>query len=160
MLNLLSNAIKFTEQGKIKLVVTAALKIDNTYQLSFEITDNGIGISAEGQQKLFKPFSQVDNSISRIYGGTGLGLTICAQLVKQMGGEIGVKSTIGCGATFHFTIELLAISMDETQLAINSQNSDIDRAETAIRYPLTILIAEDNKINQVYCEKDFSSIGL
>jgi CheY-like chemotaxis protein len=159
LLNIFSNAIKFTDQGSIKLDITATLKKDKAYLINFKVTDNGIGISPEGQQKLFKPFSQVDNSISRRYGGTGLGLTISAQLVKQMGGDIGVESNIGCGATFYFTIELVETSINDIKLVSVSQNSETNIDKVAEKFPLKILIAEDNKINQIIAQKVFQQLG-
>ncbi|WP_057831587.1 ATP-binding protein [Colwellia sp. TT2012] len=85
LLNLLSNAIKFTNQGDVQIILTIDSMTDNHCNINLEIIDQGIGISTEDIDKLFKPFSQVDNSTTRLYGGTGLGLIICAQLVKQMG---------------------------------------------------------------------------
>ncbi|HEY1059091.1 MAG TPA: PAS domain S-box protein [Limnobacter sp.] len=99
--NLLSNALKFTDKGHIHLQVK---QIRNGEFLQFAIKDTGIGMNTEQISDLFKPFSQVDNSSSRKYGGAGLGLSICKSLAELMGGEIGVESTLGEGTTFHFTL--------------------------------------------------------
>lgn len=104
--NLLSNAYKFTSVGKISLEVVKTARVKNKVELFFIVIDSGIGIDKEGLDKLFQSFSQVDASISRKYGGTGLGLNISKQLVEMMGGGIRVESTPGKGSTFSFHIWL------------------------------------------------------
>ncbi len=104
--NLLSNAIKFTTVGKIMLEVVETARVGNRVELFFMVMDTGIGIADHDMDKLFKGFSQVDASISRKYGGTGLGLNISKQLVNLMGGDISVDSTAGKGSTFTFSVWL------------------------------------------------------
>ncbi len=111
LLNLMGNAIKFTDRGQVFVHITIkrADRLGNDQQsakLLFSVRDTGIGISPEGQTKLFESFSQVDGSPTRLYGGTGLGLAICKQLVEMMGGEIGVRSFLGNGSTFWFAVPL------------------------------------------------------
>jgi len=102
--NLIGNALKFTHKGEVFIMVTADKITDEKLQLCFEIRDTGIGIPKEQLDNLFKPFNQLDSSVTRKYGGTGLGLVICERLVKLMGGGIKVKSEPGKGSTFSFTI--------------------------------------------------------
>lgn len=102
--NLLSNALKFTAVGKIALQVLLTARVEDKVEIFFIVSDTGIGIDEEDRDKLFRSFSQVDASISRKYGGTGLGLNICKQLVELMGGGIEVESRKGRGSSFSFSI--------------------------------------------------------
>ncbi|APJ04389.1 response regulator [Silvanigrella aquatica] len=102
--HLVDNAIKFTKQGYALVKVTANLNTNNKYILKFEVRDTGSGISKKDISKLFKSFSQIDDSSTRKYGGTGLGLSIAKKLTELMGGNIGVKSDLGKGSIFNFTV--------------------------------------------------------
>ena len=104
LLNLLGNAIKFTEKGEIVLKLTLQDKNDAMLGIKFEVIDSGIGIPKEALSKLFEPFTQTDGSITRKYGGTGLGLTISYQLVSIMGGTLSVNSVVNEGSNFYFTV--------------------------------------------------------
>lgn len=103
--NLISNAVKFTERGTVSLEVFPT-KIDKDFGLKFVVSDTGIGMNEEQQQKLFESFSQADDSVTRKYGGTGLGLSICKQITTMMGGDIEVESKLGKGSQFTFEVKL------------------------------------------------------
>jgi signal transduction histidine kinase/HPt (histidine-containing phosphotransfer) domain-containing protein len=141
VLNLLSNAVKFTKDGTVVLKMTKDYN-EGKPVIRLAVSDTGIGIDAAGQERLFKPFSQVDATISRKYGGTGLGLTICKEIIDALGGKISVSSARGAGSTFWFEIPAEAgISMATT----DNGKSDVD-ATTLPR--LNILLVEDNAVNQ------------
>ncbi len=134
--NLISNAIKFTEEGEIAVYYNILEQTDEHALLQIKISDTGIGLSPEQQSKLFERFSQGDSSTTRQYGGTGLGLAISKQLVELMGGEIGVDSTLGKGATFWFTLKLATSKkqpLRPTMSDLHEQN---------------ILVVDDNATNR------------
>ena len=103
ILNLLSNAVKFTHVGGVDLNISMARSEGTQATLNFRISDTGIGIPKDKQAIIFQPFVQADGSTTREYGGTGLGLTIAAELAEMMGGRIWLESEVGCGTTFYFT---------------------------------------------------------
>ncbi|MDX2242143.1 MAG: response regulator [Leptolyngbyaceae cyanobacterium bins.302] len=151
--NLVSNAIKFTSQGEV--VIQAALKSETATHatITFSVSDTGIGISPAAQQKLFKPFSQVDASTTRRYGGTGLGLAISKQLVELMGGEIGVESTEGCGSRFWFT---LPFSKQPEEVP----NHSLDNAIAPSLEQMKLLVVDDNATNRKVLRYQVSSWGI
>ncbi len=117
LINLLSNAIKFTSEGQVALNVS----LDASGQYLFEVHDAGIGISQEIQAEIFKPFVQADDSTTRQFGGTGLGLTISENLVRAMGGSIGVESQPDSGTTFWFKLPLVTVNQSNKEINLNGQ---------------------------------------
>jgi two-component system, sensor histidine kinase and response regulator len=108
--NLITNAIKFTTRGEVNVAVTLEEEQEDKVKLHFSVSDTGIGLTKEQTGRLFTAFTQADNSTTRKYGGTGLGLTITKQFVELMNGNIWVESEYGEGSTFHFTIEFDKVS--------------------------------------------------
>lgn len=134
--NLLSNALKFTAVGKVTVEVLKTARVGDKIELFFLVIDTGIGIDKSDEDKLFQSFSQVDASISRKYGGTGLGLNICKQLVELMGGRIGVESQTGKGSAFSFSVWVGVSGEEEDvpqQMDIVAQNLLDDEDEGDIR---------------------------
>jgi PAS domain S-box-containing protein len=154
VVNLVSNALKFTpEGGKVELDVAPGRNMT----LQFEVSDTGIGMSAEVISRLFRPFAQGDSSTTRRFGGTGLGLAICKRLIELMGGEIHVRSIEGQGSIFLFSIplaELPATGLPSKNLAQTMALPGVGLAGAekkpemfAEEFPLRILVAEDNSTN-------------
>jgi signal transduction histidine kinase/BarA-like signal transduction histidine kinase len=142
--NLLGNAVKFTETGKITVGLRRIGSIDAiSVHLELSVTDTGIGIAQDKLASIFKPFVQSDSSVTRNFGGTGLGLTISSQLVQRMGGTLRVDSALGQGSRFFF--DFTAAIADQSPSPLSEPPAS---AEPPPIRPLAILLVEDNKINQ------------
>ena len=140
IVNLIGNAIKFTSAGVVELTVSA-----DATTLLFSVRDTGIGIAPEKLRSVFEAFTQADGSITRVYGGTGLGLTICTRLVELMGGRIWVDSVLGEGSCFHFTLPCQVVQLAERATAVPEVATDSELPQR----PLRILLAEDNAVNRM-----------
>jgi signal transduction histidine kinase/CheY-like chemotaxis protein len=143
--NLVSNAIKFTPEGSVTVTVRATARGEDRAEVSFAVSDTGIGIPANKVDKLFEPFIQADGSITRRFGGTGLGLAISRRLVELMGGRISARSEEGKGSVLSLSLPL-PIVPDRVGLG-NPQAAEVSAAYTG--GPLTVLLAEDNHVNQL-----------
>jgi len=150
LLNLGSNAVKFTERGQITLAIEIVERGERFARLRFEVRDTGMGMSSEVQRNLFQPFSQGDSSITRRYGGTGLGLTICRHLVRMMGGDIEVESTPGAGSRFHFELRFPTLVAAPTPLSVPraTQRKEAVPASGESLRGAHLLLVEDNPINR------------
>ncbi len=158
LFNLIGNAAKFTKQGGVDLDISQRHLTDDELELRFAVTDTGIGVSPEAQSRLFTKFSQADGSVTRKYGGTGLGLVICKQLTELLGGEINFESAPGEGSTFWFTVRCAPGDADAIESEIwMPEDTAIDASETD--RPLRILVAEDNHVNQIVLQAMLSKFG-
>ena len=156
--NLIGNAIKFTDTGEVRLRIETVRKDNETCWLSFAVSDTGIGISHVERQKLFQAFSQANTSITRTYGGTGLGLIISQRLVWAMGGSaIGIASEKGRGTTFSFEVPFRACSDVEIDTLFKSKTVLHTDASLLQGH---ILLVEDNYINQEVSREQLRHLGL
>jgi signal transduction histidine kinase len=142
LLNLMRNAVKFTRTGFVEIALLTALLPDRTLEVKFRVSDSGVGIHPDQHNAIFELFSQADNSTTRRFGGAGIGLAICAQIVRRMGSRISVVSTPGVGSDFAFTLRL-----------------KVHGRELQTLPSLSILYAEDNVINQLTAQKMLASKG-
>jgi signal transduction histidine kinase/ActR/RegA family two-component response regulator len=146
LLNLVGNALKFTPAGHVRVSLEVEPASGGDPHLRFSVEDTGVGISAEAMARLFQPFAQAEASTARHFGGTGLGLVICRQLVEMMGGRIEARSTPGRGSVFSFTIAYPA--REHVALATRTTGSLPDPSAIYQGPSLKILVAEDNEVNQ------------
>ena len=156
--NLISNAIKFTHEGQVEVQVHLLRQEDGRVWLKFSVSDTGIGMSSHQQKNLFMAFSQADTSITREYGGTGLGLVISQRLVEAMGGHsIEVVSEPGRGSIFSFELPL-AVCTPEQEQYLMTLRTQVVPSEGRLRGH--VLLVEDNAINQEVAQKQLRKMGL
>jgi len=152
LMNLTSNAIKFTPSNR-RVNITAR-KVQDKQQILFEIEDEGIGIAENRIQHIFKPFEQADNSVTRKFGGTGLGLTITKKMIELLGGSIAVQSNEGKGTVFSVVLPY----EEATQVEINREQYNIDGV--VFSPDNKVLVVEDNQLNQDMMRAIFQELGL
>ncbi len=150
LMNLLNNAVKFTDEGSIRVHVSLD-ESDNSL-LRFEVSDTGIGIPSDALQLLFDEFQQAGNDPSHQRGGTGLGLAICKNFSQRMGGQIGVRSTVGQGSTFWFTIQLEPAQAHQVQ--------ETESTELPNCCGVRVLVADDNPTNQFVVRHMLETLGV
>ena len=148
LLNLIGNAVKFTAQGEVVLRVEKQEETDEKVTLHFAVKDTGLGIASEKQQSIFESFTQADNSTSRRFGGTGLGLTISARLVEAIGGRIWVESKPGLGSTFHFTAPFAKATLSMVEFEPGSFSG------------LSVLVVDDNASHRRLMQEMFRHWGM
>jgi anti-sigma regulatory factor (Ser/Thr protein kinase) len=147
LVNLVSNAIKFTERGEVVVGVEVGDETDDEVVLGFEVVDTGIGIPDDRREAIFESFTQADATTTRHFRGTGLGLAIASRLVRLMGGELTVESTVGEGSVFSFTV----------RLEKREQVTEPTRASFAGG---RILVVDDNATNRKIIRAQLSSFGV
>jgi two-component system sensor histidine kinase EvgS len=158
LFNLIGNALKFTERGEVTVRLSHTVVDDKRIALQLAVTDTGIGIPLEVQEKLFTPFSQGDESTSRRFGGTGLGLSICQRLAEAMGGRISIESMPGNGATF--LVELAVDVADFTNEAAPAATAG-PIAPALMSFPhIRVLVAEDQPAGRNVIRRQLSKLNI
>ncbi|MFW5443831.1 MAG: ABC transporter substrate-binding protein, partial [Methylococcaceae bacterium] len=154
IINLVGNAVKFTAEGSITVSVKTEPLANNTVKLILSVIDTGIGIAAENIEYLFSPFIQADQSTTRLFGGTGLGLAVSKKLIGLMNGEIGVDSVLGEGARFWVSLSLPVANEDD----MLDQLTPVKHSDDKINGK--ILLVEDDKTNQLVAVSLLTKIGV
>jgi signal transduction histidine kinase/CheY-like chemotaxis protein len=150
LVNLLGNAIKFTEHGEVMLRVTTEGTNAPNVVLQFSVSDTGVGIPVDRQARIFEAFTQADGSMTRTYGGTGLGLTISSQLAQLMGGHLWVESAPGAGSTFHFTARFASVNAIAPPAA----------SEVISLHDRPVLVVDDNPKNRRLLDEMLKAWGM
>ena len=161
LINLISNGVKFTEVGSVKTSINLIKRDGVKIYLGFIIEDTGIGIPTQFLEKIFQPYIQVNNQISRKYEGTGLGLTISRQLARLLGGDIKVKSVMGEGSTFTLIIEAIDTTINTSDLSL--MNDDIPASPLSLSQEykkMTCLVIDDNSNNRIMLYQLLSNLGI
>ncbi|MGD9717041.1 MAG: CHASE domain-containing protein [Sulfuricurvum sp.] len=166
--NLLSNALKFTHKGKVSLNISLLERRGDRALIRFSAADTGIGMNESHIAKLFIPFSQADTSITRKYGGTGLGLTISRRLVNAMGGDLSVESRKGAGSTFSFDIDVAVTAWEREAAFITEREAPLGLGLASVHEKrnlselggLHVLLAEDNLLNQEVVTMMLGRVGI
>ncbi len=155
LLNLVGNAVKFTQRGQVVVAIRSETADEHGTLLRFAVTDTGCGISKEAQAQLFQPFTQVDGSLVREHGGTGLGLVIAKRLAELMGGAIGVNSEEGQGSEFWFTA---MVKPAQAEAFAPSTRTTVERRR--VRTDRPVLVVDDNEINRFVAVEHLRQLGF
>ncbi len=166
LINLLSNSIKFTENGFVKTDISLIKRVGIKIYLAFTVYDSGIGIAKQYLEKIFEPYVQVNNKLSRKYEGTGLGLSISRQLSRLLKGDIKADSILGNGSTFTLTIEAVDPTSSST-LSINPLKNNIEDEKYQIKTPpspiytnVSCLVIDDNPNNRITLQQILTTLGI
>ncbi|MCK5911773.1 MAG: response regulator, partial [Caulobacter sp.] len=160
LVNLISNAIKFTAKGEVSVSVSSRdMGGHEPHEVQFSVRDTGIGIDSDRLEMMFVAFQQADSSISRRYGGTGLGLTISRELVRLMGGDISVESTLGVGSAFTVSLPL-RIAVGPTDPKPSAAPDTAPNPAPSASSRMRVLVAEDNAVNRTVLAEILSQLGL
>lgn len=157
LLNLLNNGVKFTDKGSVTLDMQLVESHDLSIKILFKVTDTGIGISSEKIHSIFDSFTQANYDTNRVFGGTGLGLTIVKQLVELQGGSISVNSTLGSGSVFKVELPFKLLKKLEKTTGGKKASNKIPLNDLSA---VTILLVEDNKVNQFLAQKLLNKMGF
>ncbi|WP_018887317.1 response regulator [Paenibacillus massiliensis] len=160
LINLISNSVKFTDQGYVKLHASLREIEQDNVMLEFSVQDTGVGIDPAKADRLFQPFSQLDSSMTRKYGGTGLGLAICKTLVKMMGGDIHVDTTVQEGAHFKFTVKMKKAHSQTDTSKENEELEHLAGEEASVRPAAPVLVVDDHPINQKLMVSILGRLGM
>jgi PAS domain S-box-containing protein len=164
LINLLSNAVKFTSQGSVMLRAVPVDAEGSPGLVRFEVQDTGVGIAPGQLERIFEPFEQADNSTTRRFGGSGLGLSITRSLAEQMGGSISARSELGRGSTFAITVPLaMAQAGQDVPLEVSTSKplrSDADQALRQHHQGARVLLAEDNLVNRILATELMALVGI
>ncbi|MBF0184793.1 MAG: response regulator [Magnetococcales bacterium] len=168
--NLLNNAIKFTEKGEIVVAVRELVRHGDRVAVAFSVQDSGVGMEPEQLEKIFQAFQQADGTITRRYGGTGLGLTICRHLVELMGGTIYATSSLGKGSCFTFLLPMqIAESANSTDASVFRQNvfshNTLNQQEPSWQalfrlHGVKVLLVDDHEINLLIAQEILHQVGI
>jgi len=156
LLNLLSNAIKFTNTGMVKMLSAISDRTDNSITMHFEVKDSGIGMTKDQLDRVFNPFTQADESTTRRFGGTGLGLTISKSFIELMGGTLNVETTYGLGSKFSFEIKFDTINVTA---GLTRKPEIVSHKEKPV-FKGEVLVCEDNTLNQIVIVDHLKKVGL
>ncbi|MNW25137.1 Autoinducer 2 sensor kinase/phosphatase LuxQ [compost metagenome] len=160
LINLISNSVKFTDQGYVQLHASLREVEQENVMLEFSVQDTGVGIDPAKADRLFQPFSQLDSSMTRKYGGTGLGLAICKTLVKMMGGDIHVDTTVQDGARFIFTVQMKEALSQADTFKENEERDRLTGEEASVRPAAPVLVVDDHPINQKLMVSILDRLGM
>lgn len=152
LVNLINNAIKFTERGQVVLEVGVEREEEDSFTLGFSVVDTGIGIAEDKLEKIFESFSQANSDTTRLYGGTGLGLSISKKLLEGMNSTLKVRSTLGKGSVFSFSIGLNKSDLEDQEFNCLIDYDSLEAVRDDL-HGVKVLVAEDNTLNVLVIKK-------